>query len=303
MFLTKLFRTIKYGFVRFWRDGSLSTATVAIVFLVLIGFGGLLIFNSVANQTLGYIQDKVDISVYFKPDANEDEIIRMQKSLQQMTEVRSVEYVSKDQALMIFKERNKADEKISQALEVVGVNPFGAYLNIKARDLKDYAVINAYLDKDIFKNEIDKISYTESATIIDRLKKIKNTVEQGAFMLLIFIVATAALIIFNTIKLAIHSNRDEIEIMRLVGASNYFIRGPFLVEGVLYGVLGGIMATIIVAAGVYYSAPYFRIFVPDLNGWEYFTANLFKFTAYEVLFGVALGVVSSYIAVRRYLRI
>jgi len=303
MVLTKLLRTIKYGFVRFWRDGSLSTATVAIVFFVLIGFGGLILFNAVANETLSYIQDKVDVSVYFKTDANEDEIIRMQQSLQQMTEVKSVEYVSKDKALEIFKERNKSDEKILQALDVVDTNPFGAYLNIKARDLKDYATINAYLDKDTFKSEIDKISYTESAAIIDRLKKIKSTVEQGAFVLLIFIAATAALIIFNTIKLAIHSNRDEIGIMRLVGASNYFIRGPFLVEGVLYGILGGVMATLIIAAGIYYLSPYLKVFVPDLNGWEYFTSNLFKFMIYEILFGVILGVVSSYIAVRKYLRI
>jgi len=303
MILTKLLRTIKYGFVRFWRDGSLSTATVAIVFFVLIGFGGLILFNAVANETLSYIQDKVDVSVYFKTDANEDEIIRMQQSLQQMTEVKSVEYVSKDKALEIFKERNKSDEKILQALDVVDTNPFGAYLNIKARDLKDYATINAYLDKDTFKSEIDKISYTESAAIIDRLKKIKSTVEQGAFVLLIFIAATAALIIFNTIKLAIHSNRDEIGIMRLVGASNYFIRGPFLVEGVLYGILGGVMATLIIAAGIYYLSPYLKVFVPDLNGWEYFTSNLFKFMIYEILFGVILGVVSSYIAVRKYLRI
>ncbi len=278
-------------------------ATVAIVFLVLVGFGGLLLFNAISNKTLGYIQDKVDISVYFKTDANEDEIIRMQKSLQQMAEVRSVEYISKDRALEIFKERNANDPKISQALGVVDANPFGAYLNIKARELKDYAAINAYLDKDAFKSEVDKISYTESAAVIERLKKIKTTVEQSAFVLLIFIVATAALIIFNTIKLAIHSNRDEIGIMRLVGASNYFIRGPFLVEGILYGILGGVMATLVIGGGIYYFSPYMRIFVPDLDGWNYFLSNSFRFLAYEAFFGILLGVVSSYIAVRKYLNI
>jgi len=303
MILTKLLRTIKYGLLRFWREGLLSTATVAIVFLVLVGFGGLILFNTLSNKTLSYIQDKVDISVYFKPDANEDEIIKMQKSLQQMAEVKSVEYVSKDRALEIFKERNANDKKISQALVVVDTNPFGAYLNIKARDLKDYATINAYLEKDTFKNEIDKISYTESAAMIERLKKIKTTVEQGAFIIFVFIVTIAALIIFNTIKLAIYSNRDEIGIMRLVGASNYFIRGPFLVEGILYGVLGGIMATLVIGGGIYYLSPYMKIFVPDLNGWDYFVSNFFKFLTYEVLFGVLLGVVSSYIAVRKYLKI
>lgn len=287
----------------FWRNGWLSTATIAIVFLVLVGFGGLLIFNSIANLILSDIQDKIDISVYFKIDAPEDNILNIQKSLESLPEVKAVEYISKDKALETFKSQHQADQTVSQALDELNVNPLSASLNIKARELKDYSAIAAYLERDAFKSFIDKVSYTQNVVVIERLKKIKNTVEQGGLILIVFISLVAALIIFNTIRLAIYSNREELGIMRFVGASNFFIRGPYLVEGLIYGLIAGILGVFITSVLVYYIAPYFRIFVPDINGWDYYLSNLFKFFVSQVIFGVGLGVASSYIAVRKYLKI
>jgi cell division transport system permease protein len=301
--LTTLSRVIKYGLVGFWRNGWLSTATIAIVFLVLAGFGGLLMFNSLANIVLSDIQDKIDISVYFKLDAPEDQMLQLQRSLESLPEVKKVEYISRDQALEKFKEQHKDDETVSQALEAINVNPLAASLNIKARELKDYATIAGYVDKDMFKSITDKVSYAQNIGVIDRLKKIKGTVEQGGLLLILFISLIAALIIFNTIRLAIYSNREELAVMRLVGASNFFIRGPYMVEGIIYGVAGSIMSVIVVTIGVFYAAPYARIFVPDINGWTYYLSNFFLFMSAQILFGVGLGVLSSYIAVRKYLKI
>lgn len=301
--LTTLSRVIKYGLIGFWRNGWLSTATIAIVFLVLVGFGGLIMFNSLANIVLNDIQDKIDISVYFKLDAPEDRILEVQRSLESLAEVKSVEYISRDKALELFKEQHKDDSTVSQALEAIDTNPLAASLNIKAQELKDYATIAGYLDKDTFKDVIDKISYTQNVGVIDRLKKIKGTVEQGGLLLIIFISLIAALIIFNTIRLAIYSNREELAVMRLVGASNFFIRGPYMVEGIIYGLAGSIMSAIVVTTGVFYASPYAKIFVPDVNGWTYYLSHIYSFITMQVLFGVGLGVVSSYIAVRKYLKI
>lgn len=300
---TTLVRTLKYGFVGFWRNGWPSLATVAIVFLVLVGFGAFLIFNSVASLALGDIQDKVDISVYFKIDAAEDRILEVKKALEGMPEVRQVEYVSRDKALEIFKEEHKDDPKIAQTLEGLNENPLTAFLNIKARDLKDYAAISAYLGKEIYKDMIDNVSYTESAVVIERLTRMKTAAERGGLLLLIFISVTAALIIFNTVRLAIYSNRDELAIMRLVGASNFFIRGPYLIEGALFGLIGSVLAIGVLSVIVFYTAPYLRIFISNINGWTYFGEKFFTFFWYQFLFGVGLGVLSSYIAVRRYLKI
>ena len=301
--LTTLSRVIKYGLVGFWRNGWLSTATIAIVFLVLVGFGGLIMFNSLANIVLTDIQDKIDISVYFKMDTQEDRMLELQRSLESLPEVKSVEYISRDKALESFKEKHKDEPTYTQALQAVDTNPLTASLNIKARELKDYETIAGYLNKDNYKEITDKVSYTQNVGAIDRLKQIKSTVQQGGLLLILFISLIAALIIFNTIRLAIYSNREELSVMRLVGASNFFIRGPYMVEGIIYGIAGSIMSVIVVTIGVFYASPYAKIFVPDVNGWSYYLSNFFGFMVAQVAFGVGLGVISSYIAVRKYLKI
>ncbi|MEK7149953.1 MAG: permease-like cell division protein FtsX [Patescibacteria group bacterium] len=300
---TNFSRIIKYGFVGFWRNGWLSAATIAIMFLVLVGFGCLLIFSSVTNIFISDIQDKIDISAYFKTDAPEDEILKIKKALESLTEVKSIEYISRDEALKIFKLQHQADDTVSQALEELSVNPLSASLNIKARELKDYSVIASYLGKEDFKNFISKVSYTQNVKVIDRLKRIKGIVEQGGFVMIVFISLIAALIIFNTIRLAIYSNREEIGIMRLVGGSNFFIRGPYLIEGMLYGFISGVLSVGIISLLVYYAAPYLKIFVPGINGWGYYTARLSGFFMWQLAFGIGLGIISSYIAVRKYLKI
>lgn len=301
--LTTLSRIIKYGLVAFWRNGLQSTATIAILFLVLLGFTGLLIFNSITNIILADIQDKIDISVYFKIDAPEDNILEVQRSLESLAEVKAVEYVSKDKALEVFKAQHQNDETISQSIEELDVNPLSASLNIKARDLKDYSVIASYLEKNQFTEVIDKVSYAQNFDVIERLRSIKNNVEQGGLLLLIFMSIVAALIIFNTIRLAIFSNREELGIMRLVGASNFFIRGPYLLEGIIYGFIGSVLSIILATILVYYAAPYFDVMLSNGNGWLYFKTHFLKLFFYELVFGAGLGVLSSYFAVRKYLRI
>lgn len=301
--LTTLSRVIKYGLVGFWRNGWLSTATIAVVFLVLVGLGGLLMFNALANIVLEDIQDKIDISIYFKVDAPEDRMLEVQRALESLPEVKVVEYISRDKALETFREQHKGDETVSQALDAIDENPLAASINIKARELKDYATIAGYLEKDTYKEITDKISYAQNIGVIDRLKKIKGTVEQGGLLIVVFISLIAALIIFNTIRLAIYSNREELSVMRLVGASNFFIRGPYMIEGIIYGIVGSIMSVIVVTIGVFYIAPYAKIFVPDIDGWVYYINNFFMFLSAQVVFGVGLGILSSYIAVRKYLKI
>ncbi len=300
---TSLSRAIKYGFNGFWRNGWLSVAATAIVFLALIGFGALLIFSSLTNIIINDIQDKIDISAYFKLDAPEDDILSIKKTLEGMPEVKSVEYISRDKALEIFKAQNSDNSAVSQALEELDANPVSASLNIKARDLKDYAVINAFLGKDDFKSKIDKVSYAQNATVIERLKKIKNLVEQGGLMAIIFISLVTALIIFNTIRLTIYSNRGELKVMRLVGASNFFIRVPYLMEGIIYGFLGSVFSLAAMSVIIYYIAPYLVYMVSNIDGWHYYLSRIWVFAFWQLIFGVVLSVFSSYIAVRKYLKV
>jgi len=301
--LTTLFRIIKYGFLGFWRNGWLSTATLSIIFLALLVFEGLMIFNVLTKNALEAIQNKIDISVYFKTNIPEDDILKIKKSLESLAEVKSVEYISRDKALEIFKERHKGEETIIQSLEELKDNPLLASLNIKAHNPKEYATIADYLEKANFKIWFEKVTYAQNAVAIERLSRIIDTAEKGGLVLIIFLALIAVLVTFNTIRLAIYSTREEIGIMRLVGASNSFIRGPYVVEGIIYGLLAGILSVIIALPIIYFISPYVKIFIPEMNLWSYFTSNLAGILGYQLLFGVGLGVVSSVIAVRKYLRI
>lgn len=301
--LTTLSRIIKYGLLGFWRNGWLSTATIAIMILALMVFEGLIMFNVLTETALNSLKEKIDISVYFKLEASEDGILELKKSLDSLAEVKSVEYVSRDKALEIFKSRHQGEEAIAQALEELKENPLAASLNIKAYDPSKYEIINVYLNNETFKDLIDKVSYAQNAVVIERLAKIIDTVKQLGLFLTVLFASIAVLITFNTIRLAIYSNREEIGIMRLVGASNFFTRGPYVVEGIIYGLIAGFLSFIIAIPIIYLISPYLKIFIPEMDFWNYLIVHSLSLTGYQIFFGIILGVISSSIAVRKYLRI
>jgi len=300
---TLFFRVLKYGLQNFWRNGWLSTATVAVMVIALLMFLGLRIFDAIMVQALVSVRDKIDISVYFKTNAPEDEILKIQRSLQSLPEVKQVEYISRDKALDLFKEKHQDDPTVSQALTEIGENPLSASLNIKADDPEQYGVIASYLEAEAFKPHIEKVSYAQNQVVIERLVRIVNAVETSGFALTAFLALVAGLVTFNTIRLAIYSNREEIGIMRLVGASNALIRGPYLVEGAIQGGVAALLSLLIAVPLVGLSSPYVQVFIPGIDLSAYFKSGLPILFGYQMLFGVGLGVASSFIAIRRYLRI
>ncbi|KKS82260.1 MAG: hypothetical protein UV58_C0011G0014 [Candidatus Wolfebacteria bacterium GW2011_GWC1_43_10] len=300
--ITTLLRIVKYGLQNFFRNIWLSTATIVVMAMTLIVFGGLIMGNVITNTIIASIQDKIDISVYFKNESPEDEILRIKSTLETLPEVKSIEYVSKDDALAIFKERHKDDPTISQAIEQLNENPLLASLNIKARDSEEYPVIAGYLNNDSIKPFVNKVSYSQNAAVINRLNKILSISRKGGLALTAIMTLIAILITFNTVRLAIYSSRESINIMRLVGGSNFFIRSPFLVEGMIYGVISAVISLLVITPVVYFVSPYASIMVPELNLWGDFLSGLIPLLFYQLLFGVGVGLVSSFIAIGKYLK-
>ncbi len=299
-----LSRILKYGFQNFWRNGLVSSATIAIMVLTLSLSVSLLIFGSAANTSLNSIQEKIDISVYFNAEADEAQILMIKETLEELEEIKSVEYISRDLALEKFKERHKDDEEILQSLEELGDNPLFASLNIKAKDADDYADIAMFLESDEVPQEIiDKVNYSENRIIIERLSKIVRTMKGGGIFLIIILAVIAFVVAFNTIKLAIFSNRETIEIMRLVGAPNSLIRGPYVVEGIIHGIIATIITTIMFIPIVHIISPHIDVLIPEFSVLSYFWSNFFLIIGVQVLIGIALGIISSLLAIRKYLRI
>ena len=295
-------RIIHYGFVNFWRNGWPSTATVAIMVLALLVFAGLMFFNVTTKEAVASIQDKIDISVYFKTNTSEDEILNIKQSIESLSEVKEVEYISSDRALEIFKETHKDDQTITQAVNELSGNPLVASLNIKARNPNQYASIAEYLSAPNLTQHIDNLSYAKNQDVIDRLVNIINTVNRGGFVLTIILAVVAGLVVFNTIRLAIYSNREEIGIMRAVGASNALVRGPYMVEGIIAGILAAFLGLIFAAPLAYFIAPYVKILIPGFDLFRYFYTSIIYVFLYQLAFGVGIGIFSSFFAVRRYLR-
>jgi len=299
---TIISRIFHFGFLNFKRNGLLSVATVAIITLALFVFGGLIMFGVITNSAVASIQDKIDISVYFNTNTPEDQILNIQQSLQGLPQVASVDYISRDKALDLFKAKHANDSTITQAINELNSNPLEASLNIKAKSPDQYATIANYLSSSTISQYVDTISYAQNQDVINRLAKIIKNIESGALLAIIFLTFIAGLVVFNTIRIAIYSNRDEIGIMRVVGASNNFITGPYMVEGFICGTIAALFSIIIAAPIVYFISPYLDVFIPGLNIFQYFYTHIFQLFFYEFIFGILIGIFSSYIAVKKYLK-
>ncbi len=299
---TIISRIFHFGFKNFLRNGWLTTITVIIMTLALFVFAWLIFFGVVTSRAAASIEDKIDISVYFNTNTAEDEVLSIQQSLENLPQVASVDYISRDQALATFQAAHANDPTITQAVNELGSNPLEASLNIKAKNPSQYGAIAAYLSSSTLSQYIDSVSYTQNQGVIDRLARIVKTVEVGGAVVMIVFALLAGLVVFNTIRLAIYANREEIGVMRVVGASNVLVRGPYVVEGVLCGAIAAVLSLIISAPLLFAVNPYLNVFIPGLDIFQYFASHLLLLSAYVFVFGVFLGGVSSFIAVRRYLK-
>jgi len=300
--LTVLRRIFKWGFKNFWRNGWLSTATISIMTLTLLVITVLLMVNIVANAVLADLEKKIDISVYFKIEAPEQEILEVKSELEKLEEVESVTYTSQDNALIRFKEKHKDNPILLQSLEELDTNPLEASLNIKAKETSQYASINQFLESVYYQDLVDKINYLQNKEVIEKLSRIVNDIKTGGLALTFLLTLIVFLVTFNAIRLAIYSSREEINVMRLVGASNSFIRGPFIVEGVLYGVIATVTTLAVLYPVFYFLSPKLSGFLPIGDIFSYFQVNLLSFFFLLLGIGVILGGLSSLIAVRKYLK-
>ncbi len=301
--MINIWRIIKFGFQNFLRNRWLAVSTISIMVLTLFVSEGLILFNAFSQNAINSIQDKVDISVYFKSTAPEDSILNIKRVLEGFDEVKTVSYTSKEEALKIFKEKHAGDETITKTLDELGENPLLPSLNIKAKELSQYSTIASYLDSPSLKDIVNKVTYAQNTTIINRLRKLVDALNIGVFSLTLFLAFLAVVITFNTISLAIFSNRDQIGIMRVVGASNRFIRGPYIVEGIIYGVIAAVIGFVVFIPLINFLSPKLLSFLPTFNLKAYFGDNIFSLFFYQLALGVGLGVVSSIIAIRRYLKV
>ena len=302
-------RIVRSGFVSFWRNSFVSLAAIIVMIITLFVVGALIFVNAMLSAALTSIQEKVDINVYFTTDAEESDIFAIRRQIETLPEVAKVTYISRDEALVRFRARHADDQLTLQALAELGENPLGASLVVRAKEPSQYEGIAQFLSEEQNalsadgRSIIDTINYFQNRDAINTLASIITSAEKFGLFVTVILIIASILITFTTIRLAIYTARDEITVMRLVGASNAYIRGPFVFEGVLYGCIAGIITMILFYPIALTAGPRTRAFFGDIDMFAYYTQNFGILFLILVGSGMLLGAVSSYLAVKRYLRV
>lgn len=301
-------RVMGAGWKNFIRGGAVSAATVVIMTVTLAIIGSLIFLSALLNFTLNTIRDKVDVSIYFVTTASEADMLTLKDKLVSLPQVQSVSYTSRDQALAAFRGRHANDQLTLQALDELGTNPLDASLEVKAKDPSQYESIVNFLQATPALSAsgssiIDRINYQQNKDAIDRLTlAITATKDVGYAVVLVFAIASI-LIAFATIRLAIYTAKDEIAVMRLVGAANAYIRGPFIVAGIITGTLASFIVTLILYPTSWYAGLRTARWLGGFDFFAYYTSHFGIIFLILLVSGVVLGGLASVLAIRRYLRV
>ena len=264
--------------------------------------------GAVLEVALEELRDRVDVRIVFNVDASPREVRDLQEELENRPEVLNTERVSRDQTLESFRRRHQDDETVLQALDELGDNPFGASVTVRAEDPDDYEALSAWISTTDYYGQ-DGIIYDlnfereQHQQAIRSLSRFMDGVERIGLIAAIVLIVISVLITFNTIRLTIHSSADERAVMRLVGASVGYIRGPFVVSGILYGI-----AAAVITLAIFYPLTFWVGDVADeyfggLDLFRYYLNNLGEIIVLITAAGIFVGAVSSYLAVKRYLKV
>ena len=282
----------------------LSLAATLVMVIALFILSSILILSALANISLSTIKEKVDISIYFKQSASEQTIRQIEVQVRELAEVKSIEYIPPVTARDKFKELHKDEPLLLESVDQFSDedNPFPASFAIRVKSLDDYGTIINLFQDEKFTPFVKKI--TDKRDLVDRLNRIINGVRKLGLALILIFAAVTVIVMFNTIRLTIYNRREEIEIMRLVGASNWFIRGPFIVEGILYGLAGALVTAALVYPILFILTPKISSFLElDITQFNYLALNYLALLGILLAIGSLLGIVSSATVVRKYLKI
>jgi len=301
--LISIKRIFRAGWQIFSRDKEVALATVFILFLAISLVSSLFLFTNFSNFIITSAQEKIDISVYFKEEAGEDDILGIRKEIAKFPEVKEVEYVSPDQALAEFIERHEKDLTLIESIEEIGRNPFLASLTIKAWEPSQYGAVSNFLETADFHDLIDKIDFYERRSIIEGVSSLSSSAAKIGIFVSIVLMLIAVLVAFNTVRLSIYNSSEEIKIQRLVGASNDSIKGPFLVQGAISGLIATLICFLLFTLLSWSLSSGIENFFYGFSLFEVFISNLWILLFLQLVTGVALGTLSSSIAIKRYLKV
>lgn len=300
MFLS-LLRVIKFSFQDVFRNIWLSLVTIIILVLALFSINMLLVVKVVGDTAINAVKEKIDINLYLKSDAAEDQILALKARISNLEEVKEISYISKADALNNFKSNFQDNPEILQALREIGSNPLTPSLVIKPTNLDDFDnlvnKLNSFDD-----SIIESRNFTNYKVMLEKINNITDKVNDAGIVLSLIFVFITILVIFNSVRVAIYTHRAEIKIMSLVGASNWFIQAPFLFSSVIYTTIGIGFIMAFFYPFLSLLQPYLEAFFVgyNVNLVSYFYGNIFLVFGTQFIGACLINIFASYIAVKKY---
>lgn len=304
MFFLSFLRVIKFSFQDIFRNIWLSLVTIIILILALFSVNMLLTVNLISKAALNSVKEKIDVNLYIRDTAEESQILALKARLNGLPQVKEIKYVSKADALESFKSKHETNPEVLDALRELGNNPLTPILIIKPKDIDQYDELISALNS-VNSEIIESKNFDNHKLILSKINEVSVKVSQvGIFLSAVFIFITL-LVVYNAIRVAIYTHKREITIMRLVGASNWFIRAPYLFSGIVYSILGIAFILLIFYPFLNLLQPYLEAFFIDykINLIQYYNANFIKIFGLQFLGATLLNGVASLIAVRKYSKV
>lgn len=300
-------RIIKFALQGFFRNFWLSLVTITMMLMAVLSVTLMLTMDYVKSATIQGVEQKIDILISLQPDIAAEAVDKFVADLENLAEVKKTSIITPEQNREMFANSN-LNSRARKALEVFGEdeNPFSYSVAIQAYDLEQYPAITKFIDQEKYNNLVEDKSFNDYQAFIDKINDLSGNVNKYSWYIIGIFILISVIVIFNTIRISIYSRKDEIMIMKLVGATNWFIRAPFLLEGIFYA----LAAVLIMLAIVY---PLASLIQPLLNNYfqgseviniqGYFRNNFWLIFGGQWLALAVLNMFSTALAIRKYLKV
>lgn len=297
-----IWRLTKMGLVNFWRNLWLNLLATFVMSLTLMTISVLLMMAFFVNTEIENIENKIDFEIYLNDGIGQEKVDLLKQAINNSVEVKEIIYIDKVGAVERYKEIFGDSETLINYIEQE--NPLKESLVVRTYKPGDLEIISGLVESELYKDVVYSSSYSRNRDVIVKLIGIIDFIEKvGLVVGLVFIIIAVA-VVFSTVRIAIYSRKDEIEIMKLVGATDWFVHAPFLIESGVYGVLAAVISCVFVGITVYYvslAAGSYLGFQPyDLI--NYLRSYVFFIVTFQILLGVTISVSSAFVAIRRHLK-
>lgn len=297
-------RVISYAFKNFFRNFWLSFITLTILFLAMATVHVLIILNVLADTAISQVEEKISINVYFKSDVKEEQVLNVQQYLMGLQEVDEVKYISPDDALVSFRAEHQNDQEILDTLEVLGENPLGATLVVSSSDTQHYNTIINSLESEQYDELIEDKDFDDYRTAIDKIVLVTDRVSFAVTIMAVVFGLISILIVFNAIRVAIYTHREEIRVMALVGATDSFIIAPYIIEGILFALLAVVLSILVTYPFLGVIQPWVATFFESgtFNIVEYYNSNFIMIFGLQFVAAAIINIAAGLVATHRYVK-